>query len=330
MRRATILTAVMMLGGKAAVAQYYPPNCGAVPNCPNGTNCVPPQQPAVAPPTQPALMMVPAGQYVQAPATGEYEGESQGLGVRGFGLRIPEMNLQLPTLQLPSLVHFRRDATMHVAPSQAPYVPGVAAQYGMLSAGGQMPAITSAPLTSSPATSPCQGQEQPAEQDQPPCAPPADLPCTMTPQIQQLQAQMQQLQQRLQQLTELQRQRAVQQAAAKDATAPEAPGGQQPAVRAVSLGGRGPGQVVAQQQSVAAEVAACEQEFLAVCERMKAEQQATAKNVVKAGDGHALPSTNAQTDRQQTNTAPKSAAPNTRENPPVKRPLLARFLRWGE
>ena len=84
------------------------------------------------------LQAAPAATFAAPPAVGETAGESSSLGVRGFGLRIPEMNLQMPTIQFPSLVRYRRDAVMHLESARAPLVPGAAAVYGQMAPGGHV------------------------------------------------------------------------------------------------------------------------------------------------------------------------------------------------
>lgn len=115
----------------------YSPACAA----PNGQNCslpcpptcsLPAQQQAVQ---QQAVQQTAPGMYSQPAATGEFEGESAGYGMRGLGLRIPELHLQLPTLQLPSMVKYRRGPHMRIDSATAPFTQGMPAQFGMLPSG---------------------------------------------------------------------------------------------------------------------------------------------------------------------------------------------------
>lgn len=69
----------------------------------------------------------PAGQYVAPPANGPVFGESNSVGVEGLGLHFPQLNLQLPTLKLPSLFRVRNNARMVTNPSEAPFMEGVPA-----------------------------------------------------------------------------------------------------------------------------------------------------------------------------------------------------------
>jgi hypothetical protein len=64
------------------------------------------------------------GAFVVGPANGEVSGESNSLGLRMGTLRFPEVQLALPTVQLPSLIRFRKNAAMHTESTTAPYVTG--------------------------------------------------------------------------------------------------------------------------------------------------------------------------------------------------------------
>ena len=111
----------------------------------------------------------------QAPApTGQIAGASNSVGLRGFEIHFPELRLALPTLQLPSLVKFRREPHMRLDPGEAPmispasaapatapagYAPQAyaAGPYGYGSPYGYAPATTapaSAPPASAPAAAP--------------------------------------------------------------------------------------------------------------------------------------------------------------------------------
>jgi len=61
--------------------------------------------------------------FAAPPPTGEFEGESNSVGVRGLGIRFPEFNLELPTIQLPNFIKFRRDAVFRSDRMLAPMVP---------------------------------------------------------------------------------------------------------------------------------------------------------------------------------------------------------------
>ena len=68
----------------------------------------------------------------QAPApSGQIAGASHSIGLRGFEIHFPELRLALPTLQLPSLVKFRREPHMRLDPAEAPLIaPASAAPAG--------------------------------------------------------------------------------------------------------------------------------------------------------------------------------------------------------
>jgi len=107
----------------------------------------------------------------QAPApSGQIAGASNSFGLRGLEIHFPELRFALPTLQLPSLVKFRREPHMHIDSSSAPmiapasalpatapasYAPQAyaAGPYGYGSPYGYAPATT-APASAAPATAP--------------------------------------------------------------------------------------------------------------------------------------------------------------------------------
>jgi len=71
---------------------------------------------------------------VRGPATGEARGESNSLGIKGLRVRFPEINLQLPSIELPSLYSIRRDAEMEFDGTRGPYVQGQPAEFRMVEA----------------------------------------------------------------------------------------------------------------------------------------------------------------------------------------------------
>lgn len=89
--------------------------------------CTPPS--CVTPRDLPAE---PRGVYVRAPETGEQAGESVTYGVRGPGLRLPAISIDLPELRLPSLVKYRRNPEMQVEATRAPWVEGRAMEYNQI------------------------------------------------------------------------------------------------------------------------------------------------------------------------------------------------------
>ena len=140
--------------------------------CYGQPSCELPQNYSTCAPLLPATTesVLPAGMYAQPPATGELEGQSSGYGLRGMEIRLPEIRLSLPSVNFPRLIRHTRAAQMHVDSATAPFVPGVPAQFGMLSAGGLVPANA---LHAAPA----QGIDKAPTQSVPPCAPPPSPAC---------------------------------------------------------------------------------------------------------------------------------------------------------
>ena len=121
MRRIVLFTAACGLLPSIAAAQQcaapsYAPQCAA---------------PAMA---APAPATAPPRNFVRAPATGQAAGESNSIGLRGFTLHIPEMRIGLPTLELPSLMRFRREAEMIFDHTRGPLVNGDVLDFGNLPA----------------------------------------------------------------------------------------------------------------------------------------------------------------------------------------------------
>lgn len=100
---------------------------------PDCHECCPPRH---TPESTPESTQQPEGSYVQGPATGEYAGESVSVGIRGGGIRIPEINIELPTIKLPSLIGFRRNPELITESARLPYVEGRAAEFAQLPRGG--------------------------------------------------------------------------------------------------------------------------------------------------------------------------------------------------
>jgi hypothetical protein len=128
----------------------------------------PPTAPPTAPPETPPLMppMTPQAPAVfQTPqATSDVSGPSASVGIRGFGIRIPESNLQFPTIQLPSVIRYRRGAEAHFESARSPQIAGMAAMPSQIVPGGH-----SIPVT---AQAPPQAPPQ-VPQQVPPQAPPS-------------------------------------------------------------------------------------------------------------------------------------------------------------
>lgn len=91
-------TALMAQGQCIAPSQCVAPNACAPPYC------------YVCPDDEDDLGDEEPGQYVTGPPTGEYIGESESIGMRGFRIRFPEISFELPSIQFPSFFHSRRNA----------------------------------------------------------------------------------------------------------------------------------------------------------------------------------------------------------------------------
>lgn len=84
----------------------------------------------------------PVGMYAQPQATGEYVGESHSLGIRGLSVTLPEITVQLPSVQLPSFFSSRRGPEFRSQAASAPFVHNPPAVYGQMAAGGNAYAAT--------------------------------------------------------------------------------------------------------------------------------------------------------------------------------------------
>lgn len=103
--------------------------CATMPACDAPTHCVPKtccKRPESTPES------APEGQYVRGPESGEFAGAAESLGVRGFGLRFPEVRIDLPEIRLPHLVKYRKNPEMIVESSRAPYVRGRALEFNQV------------------------------------------------------------------------------------------------------------------------------------------------------------------------------------------------------
>lgn len=97
--------------------------------CNQPVNCARPKRDRRQPEAAPAP--TPEGTFVTGPASGDVAGESSSLGIRFGTLRIPEIAIPLPTIQLPSFVRYRRDAEMHTEAARAPFVYGPVTEFGL-------------------------------------------------------------------------------------------------------------------------------------------------------------------------------------------------------
>jgi len=111
----------------------------------------------------PAAAAAPANFAAPAP-TGQVAGASHSVGIRGLEIHFPELRFALPTLQLPSLVKFRREPHMQLDPASAPmvapaavapapsgYFPQYAAAPALAPAGAPATAPAVAPASTAPA-----------------------------------------------------------------------------------------------------------------------------------------------------------------------------------
>jgi hypothetical protein len=125
MKKFAIAVLLLAAVGRTCIAQtgrsadgcqapvYCPPNCSNPPASNRG-------------------LTAPQGAYVRSPETGEQAGESTGYGLRGFGLRLPAISIDLPELRMPAMVKYRRNAEMHVESSRAPWVDGRALEFNQV------------------------------------------------------------------------------------------------------------------------------------------------------------------------------------------------------
>lgn len=97
--------------------------------CNQPVNCARPKRESARPEAAPAP--TPEGTFITGPASGDVAGESSSLGIRFGTLRIPEIAIPLPTIQLPSFVRYRRDAEMHTEAARAPFVYGPVTEFGL-------------------------------------------------------------------------------------------------------------------------------------------------------------------------------------------------------
>ncbi len=161
MRRLVFFTAACGLLPSIAAAQQCAAPCYTTPQCAAPAMAAP----AVAPATAPAR------NFLRAPGTGQTAGESNSIGLRGITLHVPEMRIGLPTLELPSLMRFRREAEMIFDHARGPLVNGDLLDFGNLPASAA-PAVapaTAAPVNCMPlppacAAPGCLGRTEPANE----------------------------------------------------------------------------------------------------------------------------------------------------------------------
>lgn len=121
-----------------------------------GPQCAAPQYysappaPAPAPPT-PAPPAPAPGNFLRGPATGQAAGESRSLGFRGPSIRVPAFTLSLPTIELPSLVKFRRNPEMHFDSATGAWTPAPVAEFANVPTPSPAPPAAPAPAAPAPA-----------------------------------------------------------------------------------------------------------------------------------------------------------------------------------
>ncbi len=171
---AAFTAAAMGFAQSRAAAQQceappYVPPC-VQPPC----NQVPPEAPPTAPPPMAPPTQTtapPTAQFAAPSPSGQISGESNSMGVQGLSIHFPEFNLQFPTIQLPSLVRYRRQPEMQLDQARAPIIQGPTAPYG--------PLLTTTHLAApNPAAPPPAAPEAPPTTPTPkPLAPPAAPQC---------------------------------------------------------------------------------------------------------------------------------------------------------
>lgn len=113
--------------------------------------------------SQPMPQAYPQGAFAAPQSRGEVAGESRSIGFRGIAIEFPAIRFELPTIQLPSCIRFRKEPEMRIAESYAPYVPGHPAIYGQIAPGGAAqvaPQMHSAPMYQRVPAAECQSQPQ--------------------------------------------------------------------------------------------------------------------------------------------------------------------------
>lgn len=173
------------------------PNCAPPPSC-APLPCAPGYVQLESVPSEPETAAQPEGAYVRGPEAGEYAGESTSFGVRGFGLRLPAISIEMPELRMPSLVRYRRNAEMHVESSRSPWVAGRPAEFRQVNRGEAAVVPERGPGKGEP-------ENSPRRENQPYCAPPPVPPCSANEQrlleeLARKEAQLQEMQDRFVQL----------------------------------------------------------------------------------------------------------------------------------
>lgn len=75
--------------------------------------------------------LTPESAFITSPQRGDGAGETNSMGIRFGALGVPQLTLQLPTVQLPGLVRYRRDAETLTESNQATFASGSAQKFEM-------------------------------------------------------------------------------------------------------------------------------------------------------------------------------------------------------
>jgi hypothetical protein len=216
MRRILLSGIVLFAGQQTGSAQAPGYGC----QVPAGPGCQVPQYcyPYVCPPCERPSReerapgpTYPEGAFVAGPQRGEVAGESQSMGLRFGTIRIPAITVPFPTVQLPSLVRYRRDAEMITEAAHLPYAHGEISRFEL--SPERAPADEEkAPAPPefappAPAPAPCPYPCYP-QQYHVPCVPGCTTGHYQPQQLDQLQQQMAQLQAAVVQLAALQQAQA--------------------------------------------------------------------------------------------------------------------------
>jgi hypothetical protein len=103
--------------------------------------------------------------------------------MRGFAIHFPELHFELPTIQFPCLVNYRRNPEMYMDGGRAPLVQGAPAAYGPIMGSAQFgPGVTATPI-GAPAAAPAAAPALAAPAAPDCSAPPAVPDCSAPPPV---------------------------------------------------------------------------------------------------------------------------------------------------
>jgi hypothetical protein len=158
MRHAILAVCFSLLTAQVAVAEC---NCGYPTRCRQPcANCAPrycirvPQQIQMCQPKPAEAGSVPPqqGGFAAPPRGGTAQGEANGLGFEGMAIHFPAMTLRMPSVQMPTMHRFRRNAQMSLPETIAPFLENVAKSVEMTGAGA--PEAKGLPGGAAPPTAP--------------------------------------------------------------------------------------------------------------------------------------------------------------------------------